>query len=154
MNQALHEELQRYGIEIGTHILEKIEIGGTVYEVPNCLQGFLGLLNEGGIRKGPHIFFDRYKEGERFDYNSLSLIVDMGVLEEYDCISTAPYLMIALSGQYANYMIRLDDSKPENPVVYYLGEGEYEEEPGALPAGEGEALRLLELLRKSKPIFD
>lgn len=154
MNRSLNDELQRYGIEIGNHCLETIEIGGTIYEVPSYLQGFLGLLNEGGFRKGPHIFFDRYKEGERSDYNSLSLILDIGVLEEYDCISTAPYLIFALNGQYANYMIRLDDDKPENPVVYYLGEGAYDEEPRTFQAGNGEALRLLEFLQKSKPICD
>lgn len=76
------------------------------------------------------------------------------MLEEYDCIVTAPYLIFALNGQYSNYMIRLDDDRPENPLVYYLGEGEYEEEPRTFQNDDGETLRLLEFLQKSKPIWD
>lgn len=154
MSTPLEDELKRYGIEIENQCLKMINIGGTDYKVLSDLQGFLGLLKEENIRKGPHTFFDRYEEGERFDYNSLTLLLDMQINEEFDCIGRLPYIVFAQNGQYSNYMIRLDDDQPDNPVIYYLEVEGCEEEPRKFPIVDGRYLRLLGLLQKSKPIWD
>jgi hypothetical protein len=150
----IKDELKKYGIEIENQCLNMINICGIDYRVPDALQGLLGLLKEGRLRKGPHIFFDRYEEGQRFDYNSLTLILDTQINEEFDYIRTEPYLVFAQNGQYSNYMIRLDDDQPDNPVIYYLEVEEYEEKPRIFPTVDGDYLRLLALLQKSKPICD
>jgi hypothetical protein len=49
-------------------------------------------------------------------------------------------------------LLRLDDENPENPIVYYLGVDDYDENPHALTNRVGEILRLLEFLKISSPL--
>lgn len=152
MNYELKQELMRYDLDINEKIKEAIIIEDKIYEIPKELQEFFAAINNETLREGPHIFYDRYNEGERFDYNTLYLTTDEIDLEEYEFYGNVPYVLFARNGQYSLYLLRLDDENSENPVIYYLDAGDYEEKPHELSNVNREALRLIEFFRISSPI--
>lgn len=154
MNDELKQELKRYGITEDGAKLQTIMIRQEEHEVPETLQEFLGMLKSDALRTGPHVFYDRYNEGELFDYNTLWLGLDESTLEEFDCTENAPYISFARNGQHSSYCIRLDDEELDNPIVYYLDAGDYEEDPHVLKQkGNEKQLRLVELFKEATPIF-
>lgn len=152
MEKELKQELIRYGIVFKGYIQKTIIINDKEYEIPEQLQEFSGALDKKSLKEGPHIFYDRYSEGEKVDYNTLYFTKDEVALEEYEFYGNTPFVLFARNGQYSLYLLRIDDENPENPIVYYLGVDDYDENPHALTNRVGEILRLMEFLKISSPI--
>lgn len=149
MTEELKRKLERFGINLRGEIQTSFKIMDKEYDIPKELQDFFGAINTDDVKKETLIFFDRYGEGQVFDYNSIYLNSKEVDMDEYSCMDEAPFAVFARNGQYSTYSIRLDDESPSNPLVYYLGVDDYDEEPRTLKGKDGQQLRLVEFFQMS-----
>lgn len=81
------------------------------------------------------------------------LPAEVGILKgltEYEGLGEEPYVLFARNGYGSLFLIQLNDEQPDNPLVYYLDEEDYEEQPRVLTRSLTKTLAELPGVKKAE----
>jgi hypothetical protein len=136
--ESVRKDLDRLGAVAGEseEPIRELDIAGTPWPVPSALGE---LLSRASLRRAilaPFASDDMNRFGLRFDSSAL---------EEHECIHHHPYVVFADTPTYFFLLLRLDDKKPADPMLYVLDSKDY-------TANEAQKFdRLSDWLKKARP---
>ena len=116
--KSIQKDLDRLGAKAGKSEkpIREVKIGGTAWPVPSSLGDLLARI--GSPRK--------ILAPANDDLEPVDLAYDSGALDEYECIHHHPYVFIADTQNHSFVVVRLDDRKPADPMLYVIDSEDYE----------------------------
>jgi hypothetical protein len=136
--KSIQKDLDRLGAKADESVepIREAKIAETTWPVPSALGELLGRI--GSPRKILAPVND--------DPEPVDLAHDSGALDEYECIHHHPYVLIADTQHHVYVVVRLDDKKPADPMLYTIDSEDYSEQEASKLG------RLSDWLKAARPV--
>jgi hypothetical protein len=138
--RSIQKDLDRVGVQPDApgERLRAERIAGTAWPVPPAIGELLVRIRSARSILAPSPTGN--DKAERLD-----LAYQPGALDEHECIHHHPYVAVASTETYFYVVIRLDDEKPSDPMLYVIDSEDYQAHEA------GKFGRLSDWLREARP---